>query len=230
MTGLNEALSSSDRVVEAIVRGIRHGRLVPGQRLVESDLTASLGVSRGPVREALKRLAAEGLVKLSRHKGAYVSALSRRDAADLLLVLEVLTGLIVRLAAETVRCGADTNHLREVFAHLGTYRTGRAEDIASSQDRAHFYDTLIDIGGNRQIDRIRPSMQIQLLRQQIQPYLTPQDRQNQLTEYAAITQAVLAGDAKAAQRAMQRHMRQARNRIERSPDEAFTPPEPNERT
>lgn len=230
MTGLSGALSSSDRVVETIVRGIRHGRLVPGQRLVESELTASLGVSRGPVREALKRLAAEGLVKLSRHKGAYVSALSRRDATDLLLVLEVLTVLMARLAAQTVSCGADTKHLRDAFAHLGTYRTGRAEDIASSQDRAHFYDTLIHIGGNRQIDRIRPSMQIQLLRQQIQPYLTPKDRQDQLAEYAAVTQAVLAGDATAAQRAMQRHMRQARKRIDRSPDESFTPHEPNERT
>lgn len=230
MTILREALSSSDRVVETIVRGIRHGRLVPGQRLVESDLTASLKVSRGPVREALKRLAAEGLVKLSRHKGAYVSALSRHDATDLLTVLNVLTVLMARLAAETVSRGAETRLLREAFAQLGTYRTGRAEDIASSQDRAHFYDTLIDIGGNRQIDRIRPSMQIQLLRQQIQPYLTPGDRQDQLAEYAAITQAVLAGDAKAAQSAMQRHMRQALKRIERSPDEAFTPHELDEQT
>ena len=49
MTGLSGALSSSDRVVETIVKGIRDGRLVPGQRLVESDLTTRLGVSRGPV-------------------------------------------------------------------------------------------------------------------------------------------------------------------------------------
>ena len=96
MTGLSGALSSSDRVVETIVKGIRDGRLVPGQRLVESDLTTRLGVSRGPVRDALKRLAAEDLVKLSRHKGAYISALSRRDATDLLLVLVVLTGLMAR--------------------------------------------------------------------------------------------------------------------------------------
>jgi len=64
-------------VVDAIVSGIRLGRFVPGQKLVEADLTESIGVSRGPVREALKRLAAEGIVSLTRHRGAYIRVLTR---------------------------------------------------------------------------------------------------------------------------------------------------------
>ena len=54
-------MTSPDRVVDAIIRSIRTGVYVPGQRLIEADLTRDYHVSRGPVREALKRLAAEGV-------------------------------------------------------------------------------------------------------------------------------------------------------------------------
>ena len=69
-TGRKHGLSSPDQVVAALIRGLQAGRYVPGQRLIEADLTKELKVSRGPVREALKRLAAEGLVSLIPHRGA----------------------------------------------------------------------------------------------------------------------------------------------------------------
>src|SRR5258708_20335204 len=82
-----ERTSFPDIVVNAIIRGVHAGRLVPGQRLVEADLTRNLGVSRGPVREALKRLAAEGIVTLNRHRGAFVRAMPRHQLPDTLLTL-----------------------------------------------------------------------------------------------------------------------------------------------
>ena len=66
-----------------------------------------------------------------------------------------------------------------------------------------------------------PIMRIHLLRLQAQPYLSAEDRQNRLDEYSAITHAVLAGDAKAAERAMRRHLKQMQKRIARLPDDAF---------
>src|SRR5689334_5216430 len=77
---LEEDHSSTDRVVNHITAGILAGRYVPGQRLVEVDLTQVLKISRGPVREAFRRLDALGLVSTSRHRGAWVRTLSRTEA------------------------------------------------------------------------------------------------------------------------------------------------------
>ena len=73
-------MSGSDRVVAAIVGGILSGRYGPGQKLIEADITQAVGMSRGPVREALKRLDAEGIVTLMPHRGAYIRAMTRDEA------------------------------------------------------------------------------------------------------------------------------------------------------
>jgi DNA-binding GntR family transcriptional regulator len=214
-------ISSPDRVVDTIVQGIRSGRYVPGQKLIEADLTHDLRVSRGPVREALKRLAAEGVVMLTRHRGAYIRALSRAEADETLVVLEVLTGLMARLAAETVNAGDHAERIRKAYEWLGVYKNGQASSNEYIEKRRHFYDTLVEIGGNEQLGRIMPTMQIHLLRLQVQPYLTRQGRQEQLRDYAEITEAVLAGKPQQAERAMRRHIRRARTRYRRLPDDAF---------
>jgi DNA-binding GntR family transcriptional regulator len=219
-------VSSPDRVVDTIVQGIRSGRYVPGQKLIEADLTHDLRVSRGPVREALKRLAAEGIVMLTRHRGAYIRALSRSEADETLVVLEVLTGLMARLAAETVNAGDHAERIRKAYEWLGVYKNGQATGNEYIEKRRHFYDTLAEIGGNEQLERIMPTMQIHLLRLQLQPYLTQQSRDEQLRDYAEITEAVLAGKPQQAERAMRRHIRRARARYRRLPDDAFWSPAP----
>ena len=213
--------SSSDRVVAAIIKGILTGRYVPGQKLIEADLTQTLGMSRGPVREALKRLDAQGVVELTPHRGAYICAMRREEAGDLLVILEDLTALMVRLAAQAVSRGADAEEMSEAYQWLEKFRDGSAGDIAFIEKRRHFYDTLMVIGGNRQLHAVMPIMRIHLLRLQAQPYLSAEDRQNRLDEYSAITHAVLAGDAKAAERAMRRHLKQMQKRIARLPNDAF---------
>jgi len=219
--GRSATLSSPDRVVEAIVQGIRSGRYVPGQKLIEADLTHGLGVSRGPVREALKRLTAEGVVMLTRHRGAYIRALSRTEADETLVVLEMLTGLMARLAAETVHAGDHAERIREAYEWLSAYKNGRASANEYIEKRRQFYDTLVDIGDNEQLKRIMPTIQIHLLRLQVQPYLTGKSRAEQLRSYAEVTAAVLAGKPALAERAMRRHIRRTRVRYESLPDEAF---------
>ena len=213
--------SSSDRVVAAIIKGILSGRYVPGQKLIEADLTHTLGMSRGPVREALKRLDAQGVVELTPHRGAYIGAMGREEASDLLVILEDLTALMARLAAQAVSKGADADEMSDAYQWLEKFRDGSRGDIAFIEKRRHFYDTLMAIGGNRQLHTVMPIMRIHLLRLQAQPYLSTEDRQNRLDEYSAITHAVLDGDAKTAERAMRRHLKRMQQRITRLPDEAF---------
>ena len=216
-----ETASSPERVVDAIHRGILSGRFVPGQKLIEADLTQSLGISRGPVREALKRLDAEGVIELTRHRGAYIRLMTRDEARDLLEVLEVLTGFIARLAATAATRGDNAKRVRESFQWLERFKDPGLENFAFLEQRSHFYDTLITIGGNSQLPLVMPMMRIHLLRLQVQPFFSKEDRDDRLVEYAAITHAVLDGDAAKAQSAMKQHMKRMQQRISKLPDEAF---------
>src|ERR1700742_4650370 len=87
---------AEDRLRDAIVTG----RLQPNQRLVESELASSLGVSRTVVRMALARLEHEGLVEHERHRGARVRLVDESEAVEILEARAVLEGLAVRRAAE----------------------------------------------------------------------------------------------------------------------------------
>ena len=218
----DEANSSPDKVVDTIYRGIISGRYVPGQKLIEADLMQALGISRGPIREALKRLDAKGVIELTRHRGAYIRQLSRREALDFLEILEVLTGLIARkAAAAAARDDRNAALVRDAFHWLENFRDPSREDLAFLEQRGHFYDTLITLGGNTQLRSALPLMRIRLLRLQAQPYLSREDRQDRVDEYAVITRAVLDGDEAGAQRAMRRHMKRMQQRIARLPDDAF---------
>ncbi len=171
----SDVISSPDKVVDAIYRGILMGRFVPGQKLIEADLGLSFGVSRGPIREALKRLSAEGVVESTRHR----------------------------------------------FEMLARFRNPLSRDKLLLGPRVHFYDTLIKAGGNSQIASVMPMMRIHLLRLQVERYFSSSDLRNRIDEYAAVTEAVLSGNAPQAERAMRRHMKQARARLAKLPDEAF---------
>jgi len=216
---IDHGLSLADRVVEWITAAILAGRMVPAQKLIEADISDALGISRGPVREALKRLEAQGVVVLSRHRGAYVRAFSRADTADLLVILEALTGVMARAAAEAIARGADGAELRAALGQL----SGEDGEGGLIRQRRHFYDALIAIGGNSHLAAIMPLMRIHLLRLQVQPWFSAADLKDRTAEYAAITEAVLAGNAKGAEQAMRRHMQQMTARLERLPDDAFPP-------
>jgi len=95
------ARQSMAKVVGEKIRGqILDGKLRPGERLVEDRLSAELGVSRVPVREALRELSAEGLVRIERNRGASVTEVTPAMVAELVEVRALLEGLNARLAAK----------------------------------------------------------------------------------------------------------------------------------
>ena len=89
----------SDVVADKLRHGIASGRYKPGERLVEERLAAELGVSRNPVREAIRSLASEGLIEVTPRRGAVVMSLDRDDAWEMIEVRAALEGLNARLAA-----------------------------------------------------------------------------------------------------------------------------------
>src|SRR5438105_3225610 len=97
---LPEAGTTADAVYEALRQRIVEGEFAPGQRLRSDALATALKVSRTPVREALRKLEAEGLVGLSPRGGLIVQELSEDDLNEIFLIREALEGQAARLAAE----------------------------------------------------------------------------------------------------------------------------------
>ncbi len=118
----DNAGGSPNFIVREILRGLYRGRFVPGQKLIEADLTRDFGVSRGSVREALNRLAAEGVVTLTLHRGAYIRSLTRAEVVELLSVMEVIVGLAARTAAQRINLPGNRALLDEAYNHLASFK------------------------------------------------------------------------------------------------------------
>ncbi len=209
--------SSTDGVVRDILHGLSDGRYVPGQRLVEPDLMQAYGVGRSTVREALGRLSAGGVVEQMPHRGARIRRLDRRAAHDLLRVTEALLGLAAREAAEAVARGADATGFAaaaEAMAH--------ATPETEARIRARYYRDLVALGGNGELRRLLPALQIHLIRAQLRPL-----RQADLAEEAraGVVAAILAGDPAEAEARARAHVARLTAALPAMPDAAFSTPE-----
>lgn len=221
-SALKTALPASvpDKVVDAVNEGILRRSLSVGQRLVEADLTQELGVSRGTVREALKKLSAAGVVRLLPHRGAFIRKLSRRDAEELLMVLEVLCGLAARLAAAAIDKGGNRKQFLRATESILAYEEN-VEYSGFLEERARFYQTMLEIGGNAELIRIMPVPNIHLFRTQFHGRFSGKDLRETFREYQDVCKAILDGDVERAETRMCRHIRRTAERMSRLPDDAF---------
>jgi DNA-binding GntR family transcriptional regulator len=211
--------SSADRVVDAIGKGILMRRYAVGQRLVEADLTRHLGVSRSSVREALKILATRGVIELTPHRGAVIRPLSRGEAAQLLLVLEVLCGLAARLATLHIDRPGNRRKLEVVARTLA----GTGGSPALLDERPHLHQALLDIADCPELARVMPLPRIQLFRTQFHDHLSRAGMAEMQREYAGVIEAIVACDAARAERRMRAHIVCTGERVQALTDAAFGP-------
>ena len=212
--------SAADKVSEAIIRGIRSGTFVPGQHLVEPDLTRRLGISRGSLREALKHLAAEGIVTLNRFRGAYIASLDRKAILDLLQTLEPLCSLAARLAAEHCETPDQVRQVLEIAAEIDDANRAKNRGLYLER-RRQFYSVIVEIGGNQELERAMPLTRTDLFRAQIEPIQSDRQRNRHASGYSKIAKAITDRNPAAAVRAVQRHFAGTRQTIEELPGEAF---------
>jgi DNA-binding GntR family transcriptional regulator len=205
------------KVYKQILQGIYEGRYVPGQRLIEADMTRELKVSRGSVREALNQLAAQGIISQTMHRGSYVRALSKSEVFDVLSLIEVLMGLAAKLAAEKIEDPQQRKILDASLKRLSESREDRY-DLARARD--HFYAALTKMGGNMDLARTLESVQVVLVRIQFLAYRTD-SQYFDFTDCSAIGDAILTGDAKKAEQAGRQHIQRIRKLISQLPDYAF---------
>jgi DNA-binding GntR family transcriptional regulator len=214
-----EADGSPGVVYRGIVDGLYRGRYVPGQRLVEADLTRDFEVGRGSVREALSRLAAEGLVTMNLHRSAVIRQLSRIEVRDLVALLEVLNGFAARLAAERIDEGSARKQIEDSFATMMNEEVQR-DFLRFARARNTFYKTMVGVGGNHELARIMPRTNVDLLRVQFRAYQTV-DEGVRIDDYRAIHDAIVEGAGRKAETAAKNHIRRFGDSIDRLPDAAF---------
>lgn len=210
-------LPAGERVVRHLLRGIVNARFAPGQRLIEAELTAELGVSRGPVREAFRRLAAEGLVEVVPNRGAVVRRLSKRETVELFQVRTELEALAARLAAGRV---ADPS-VRSAFERDAA-SIWREEPRVSVQaynlENRRFHEALFTAAGNGELVAINRRLQLPLIMFRASAALTPVSLSDSVTEHRTIAASVLNGDAAAADSAIRAHLARAAALLETAPD------------
>ena len=116
-------ISTAQAVVDGVISALEEGRLVPGQRLVEAELCLRFGVGRNSAREALQKLASDGIVVLSRHKGAAICEVSPAQAIQTLELTELLLGLAARSAAQGIGAPGAASLMRQALDRLAAAQT-----------------------------------------------------------------------------------------------------------
>jgi DNA-binding GntR family transcriptional regulator len=195
------------QVSDILRREIVEMRLRPGQRLVERELIERTGVSRTTIREALRELAAEGLVTTIPQKGAIVAIPSPKEAAEVYEVRALLEGLAAR---EFTRNASDAHMeaLRKAMAEVS--RAGDADDArAVLQAKNLFYDVLFDGADNATIRSILGGLQARVAVLRATSLTAPDRPRQSVAEIRAIVEAIERRDGDAAAGAASFHVRQA---------------------
>ncbi len=211
-----------DYITESILKGIHEGRYAPGQRLVEADITQELGVSRGPLREAFRRLAADGILDIQAHRGAAVRRHSRAELGELFRVREILEGLAARLAAERIDIpGAREKALATLERIHGTGPLLEVPDVI--EDNENFHRIIFELSGNRFLQRVMTPLQMPTYRAAFFRLFRSANRQRSLAQHIAILEAILAGDPDRADAEMRNHVRDTEELSRKLSDILFRP-------
>ncbi|MBX6721674.1 MAG: GntR family transcriptional regulator [Dactylosporangium sp.] len=193
------------QVLENLRQAIITRRLAPGQRLIERELVELTGVSRTSVREALRELAAEGLVTAIPNKGTVVASVSAEEARQLYQVRSVLEGLAGRLFVEN----ASAAQRRALVRALERIERQAAKGASILAAKDAFYDVLFEGGGNAALRSLVGTLHARVSVLRSLSLSVPGRLEHSIKELHAIVDAIQANDADAAAAACARHVEEA---------------------
>lgn len=193
-----------DVVFEHLRNSILNGDLAPGERLMEVQLAEQLGVSRTPVREAIRKLELEGLVVMVARKGAYVADVSVKDILDVLEVRSVLEGLGAALAAERMT-DDEMEELELISYHFKRHIENNDIEGMIEKDM-QFHDRIIQSTRNPKLIQIAQSLQEQVQRFRITYFSEYTKSKELLGEHQSILEAIANRDSAMAQKMAQNHI------------------------
>lgn len=201
---MNEYLPLRDVVFHTLRQAILKGELAPGERLMEIQLADRLGVSRTPIREAIRKLELEGLVLMIPRKGAEVAKISEKSLRDVLEVRRSLEELAIELACQrmTEEEIEELSRVEEEFKKA--VESGDAMRIAENDELYH--DVIYKGTGNDRLVQIINNLREQMYRYRLE-YIKDEDkRQILLIEHDNILRAVRQRHVEEAKAAMREHI------------------------
>ncbi len=198
-------------VFESLREAIISGWLPPGERLMEIQLAEEMGVSRTPVREAIRKLELEGLVLMIPRKGAYVSGVSLKEVSDVFEIRLALEGLAAELA---------TNRITdEELENLERYLVIIAEGIENKdlnkviEMDTDFHTLLYQASRNERLSQIINNLREQIQRFRTTSLASPGRMQSALEEHSRLVEAISSRDSELARRLAQEHIENAENSL-----------------
>lgn len=201
---MNEYLPLRDVVFNTLRQAILRGELKPGERLMEIQLANKLGVSRTPVREAIRKLELEGLVLMIPRKGAEVADISEKSLKDVLEVREALEELAARLACDKIT-KEGINRLKEAAQDLRSAL--KSNDITQMAEAdVRFHDVICNATENQKLGQLLNNLREQMYRYRIE-YLKDQHvYEKLLSEHEEIIRHIEKGEKDEAARVVSRHI------------------------
>jgi DNA-binding GntR family transcriptional regulator len=195
-------ISAEEAVTVALRNAILTGRLAPGERLAQADLAEQLGVSRIPLRDALRRLEEEALVRIDGRRGAWVTALDEREIAE-------IYELRILLEAKCARYAINNLTKDDATKLIGlSYEMDRTEhdDVAGRAARRAFYAELYSHSGRPRMARL-----ILQLRDNVSRYHVLSDTEHSHGAHEDIRRCIETGDASGAVKIVTTHLEEARD-------------------
>lgn len=196
-------------VFETLREAIINGVLEPGERLMEIQLAEEMGVSRTPVREAIRKLELEGFVVMIPRKGAYVSGISMKDIADVFELRAALEGLAAGLAAERIT-EEELDQLERMLVKIGDCVQNNDLEQLIELD-TEFHATLFKASRNERLVQITSNLREQVQRFRTTTLSTPGRLKFTLQEHKKIVEAVSERNVELAKALASEHIENAEN-------------------
>jgi len=196
--------SLHDDVAERLRERIFGGDLAPGSFIDEPALCEQMGISRTPLREALKVLTAEGLLRHEPRRGCFVNQITERDLDEIFPVIALLEG---RCAFEAARKATDADLAALDVLHERLNRHARAGRIADYYATNHsIHEAIITLADNRWLAQVIGDLRKLLRLARLQQLHAPGRLAQSLAEHMAVFAALKARDAEGAEAAMRTHL------------------------
>jgi DNA-binding GntR family transcriptional regulator len=203
-----------EQVLDHLREEILSSRLAPGTELGEVALARSLGVSRGPLREAIGQLAAEGLVTMVPRRGAVVTRLTRQEFMDAYQVREALESLAMKLAVP--RLSAPEKAQLHEMCEAMERAAAEGDSVGFFAVNRDFHDLFVRASGNRKLAAVHSQLIAQMGRLLNRSAELRGGLEQSAAEHRAILDAIDADDAALAVRLLEEHI-EVPQRVLRSP-------------
>lgn len=191
-------------VYEELKRQILVGEIAPGTRMMEVDLAEDMGVSRTPVREAIRKLEKEGLVTIEPRRGAYASDISIKDMLDVLEVRQNLEGMAAALAARKVSEEEKRDFIKANEAYNAAVKSGNTEEIIKCDE--YFHQLIVNYSDNKTLTQLLSQVQELALRFRYIYYDDFSRYEKMPMEHIEIEETILSGDTERARIVAEEHV------------------------